>query len=70
MKDFVDRNLIRTKDITLVITIIGLLGTLWKYSGLDDIKEKLAIHTTQIAVIESEYSGIKKDLDRIEKNTR
>lgn len=70
MKDYMDRNFIRIKDITLVITVLGLLGTLWKYSGLTEIKDELSVHTTQIAVIQEQYAGIRKELDRIDRQTR
>jgi hypothetical protein len=58
-----DQNFIRVKDLTLILTVLGLLGTLWKFSGLDDIKRTLNQHTTQIAVMEA-------TLKRIDRNTR
>jgi hypothetical protein len=70
MKGNMDTNFIRAKDITLVITILGLLGTLWKYSGLTEIKDQLNVHTEQIAVIQEQYAGIRRELDRIDRNTR
>lgn len=66
----VDRNFIRIKDLTLILTILGLLGTLWKYSGLSDIKDELSLHTTQIAVIQNQYTNIEQELHRIDRNTR
>lgn len=69
-KDTIDQNFIRVKDITLVVTVLGLMGALLKYSGLDEVKKDLAIHTTQIAVIQSQYEEIKQDLDEIKKTNR
>jgi hypothetical protein len=69
-KDAIDQNFIRVKDITLVVTVIGLLAALWKYSGLNEIKEQLSQHTVAIAVIQSQYVEIKQDLDEIKRTNR
>jgi hypothetical protein len=70
MKASLDQNFIRIKDITLVLTILGLLGTLWKYSGLTEIKDAINIHTTQIAVMQSQFADIKSDLEEIKRGTK
>jgi hypothetical protein len=70
MKDNIDQNFIRMKDLALVATVIGLLATLWKYSGLNEIKETLSEHSTSIAVIQVQYKDIKQDLDEIKRTNR
>ena len=70
MTNKLDQNFIRIKDITLILTVLGLLGTLWKYSGLTEIKDSINQHTTQIAVIQSQFADIKQDLDEIKKGTK
>jgi hypothetical protein len=66
----IDQNFIRIKDVTLILTVLGLLGTIWKFSGLTELKAILDIHTTQIAVMQSQFSDIKQDLDEIKRGTR
>jgi hypothetical protein len=70
MKNTVDQNFIRTKDITLVITVLGLLGALWKYAGISEIQKEIQQHGVQIAVIQSQYNDIKADLDEIKATSR
>jgi len=60
-----DQKYIRAKDITLVITVLTLLGTVWKLSGLEAIKEGILTHTIQIAVIQNQLVDIKNDLSEI-----
>jgi hypothetical protein len=70
MKHTIDQTFIRSKDITLIVTVIGLLAALWKYSGLDEIKKEIKDHGVQIAVIQSQYNDIKSDLEEIKSTSR
>ena len=69
-KTAIDQQFIRVKDITLIVTVLGLMAALLKYSGLDEIKRDLACHTVQIAVIQAQYDEIKQDLDEIKRTNR
>lgn len=62
-----DQTYIRAKDITLIVTVLTLLGTIWKLSGLDDIKVGVLTHTVQIAVIQNQLIDIKNDLTELKK---